>query len=220
VKPALVVPAAGASRRLGECKATVELGGRAAILHLLESAACLDEHAPLVVVGPDAERIEACLPPGVECLRNPDWEAGRTGGIALAARARAGLDLVLAPVDCPLVPPCVFRELLEAWTAAGAPRRGWLSPRHARTDGLSRHGHPLFLGRELAATCGILAPGDSLRLLRDRADPRIGLDVSAVEVLDRLDEPSDLERLRRRLSESISSPPTSGLGGRTTEKDA
>lgn len=192
--PALVIPAAGASSRLGECKALVDLGGRTPLELLLEAGAALAPPPPLVLAGADLEALRAALPPGAELLHNPRWSEGRSGGLALAAAARPGLDLFIAPVDTPLVPAEVFSALLEVWESAGRPARGWLSPRHQ-----GRHGHPLLLGRDLARELAGWPPARSLRELRRRAEPIWALETPCTAVLDDLDEPADLEALRRRI---------------------
>jgi len=197
VKPALVILAAGASTRLGTCKALVALGGATPLALLLRAGAGLDELPALVVAGADAARIGAALPGAAELLVNPRWASGRTSGIALAAAARAGRDLCLAPVDVPLVPRAVFAALAREWERRGAPARGWLAPA-CGAGPERRHGHPLILGRELAAEAAGLAPGAPLRELRARAAPLWGLEVEDPSVLDDLDTPADLERLRAR----------------------
>ncbi|MAF66808.1 MAG: hypothetical protein CMJ84_14265 [Planctomycetes bacterium] len=193
MKPALVLLAAGASTRLGRCKALVDLGGATPLARLLRAGSCLDEIAPLVVTGADHAPIAAALPPGADLLQHRSWAAGRSGGIAHAARARSERDLCLAPVDVPLVPSAVFEALAATWEAAGAPARGWLAPRHGE-----RHGHPLVLGHLLAAELTELDPDTPLRALRDRAEPLLEVAVEAREVLDDLDRPADLARLRLR----------------------
>ena len=125
--PALVLLAAGASRRLGTCKALVELRDdppATPLALLLAAGRCLDAAPPLIVTGADHEAIAAAAPPGCELARNDDWAAGRTGGVLLARARRPGLDLCLAPVDVPLVGAAVFERLARAWAEAGAPPRG------------------------------------------------------------------------------------------------
>ncbi len=197
LKPALVVLAAGASRRLGECKALVRLGGQSPLIRLLSAGSCFDDHPALVLGGAATPELRAALPSSAELLHNPRWAEGRTGGLALAVEARPDLDLCVAPVDVPLVPAGVFTALLAAWERAGAPSRGWLAPRYA-----GRHGHPIVIGRELLAELeGALraAPELTLRDLRRAATPCLTVEVQAPEVLDDLDTPSDLAALRRRL---------------------
>lgn len=195
--PALVILAAGASERLGTCKALADLGGTTPLESLCASGAVCTSAPILVVAGAHAREIAAALPRGCELCVNEDWSSGRTGSLRCAIRARRGFDLCLAPVDVPLVPRAVFEALLEAWRAAGAPPRGWLAPCVVQ-GGIRRHGHPLLLGRELAEAV-LQAPGQpALKEFRARAVPLLEIEVAAAEVLDDLDTPADLFELRRR----------------------
>src|SRR5215831_10663774 len=158
--PALVLLAAGASSRLGRCKALIPLPStagdeRTPIELLAKAGEIMDGAPPLVVTGADHAAIEASdavRRSGAEVIRNESWSSGRTGGILLAAARRPGLDLCIAPVDVPLVPRSVFDALLAAWIAAGAPASGWLAPAYRRSrDELPNFGHPVLLGRTLLA---------------------------------------------------------------------
>lgn len=189
-----VLLAAGASQRLGSCKALVDLGGRTPLARLAEAVTGVADAAPLVVAGHHVAELRAALPEGCELLENPDWAAGRTGGLKLAAGARVGFDLLICPVDVPLVPASVCAELLAAWSGQGRPERGWLAPRHS-----GRFGHPVLLGRGLAAELLRFGPDRPLSDLRRAAEPLLGLETACAEVLDDLDTPEDLAELRRRI---------------------
>jgi CTP:molybdopterin cytidylyltransferase MocA len=222
MSPALVILAAGASARLGQCKALADLGGRTPLLRLLEAGGALaaDAAPALVVAGPDHDAIARAVPRGVEVLCNAHWAAGRTRSAALAARARPGRDLCLAPVDVPLVPRAAFEALIAAWQAHGGPRV-WAQAAHQ-----GRAGHPVVLGadlaRELAARLdeGLAQAGNDarnetratavaagfdwkdfpLRALRARAALVLDVECGSPRVLDDLDTPLDLERLRGLVS--------------------
>lgn len=197
MKPALVVLAAGASRRLGECKALVELGGSTPLARLLEAGRCLDATKPLVVAGRHHELLARACPGGVDLVLSERWQQGRTWSALSAAGARPGLDLCLAPVDVPLVPAAVFEGLLTSWLEAGSPAEGWLAP---HTGG--RFGHPVIIGRGLWSRLpGLLAqaPQASLRDLRALSPQLLALEVDFSEVLDDLDTQEDLQGLRTRL---------------------
>ncbi|MCY3002661.1 MAG: NTP transferase domain-containing protein [Planctomycetota bacterium] len=187
----VAILAAGASTRLGEPKALARIGDRTALEHLVEAASCVDRR-PLVVVGAHAREIRAAAPAQCELLENPRWETGRTSGLALAREHAADCDLLVAPVDSPLVSAATFASLAAAWHAAGEPASGWLAPRE-RLSG--RHGHPVLIGRSLLRHLEELS---SLRELRQRARPLLDVLVEDVAVLDDLDTPADLERLRLR----------------------
>ena len=191
-RPAIVILAGGASTRLGSCKALADLGGGATPLVELARAG-----AELVVAGAHAAEIRAALPRGVELALNAQWQSGRLSSVQCAARARPGRDLCLAPVDVPLVPGEVFEALAQAWDAAGSPARGWLAP-WVGVEGGRRHGHPVVLGRELLLELLEAPPGLPLKLFRAHASPLLELEVGTPAILDDLDSPADLARLRFR----------------------
>jgi CTP:molybdopterin cytidylyltransferase MocA len=199
LRPALAILAAGESRRLGECKALVELGGRTVLERLLAAGACCDGAVPLIVTGAHHDEIAARVHARCELAHNASWRDGRTGSALTAARARPELDLVLAPVDVPLVPAQVFDALVERWLAIGSPARGWLAPRLGPSGPF---GHPVVIGRELARELELLAPGAPLRELRARAATLEWVETDSPAILDDLDGPDDLERLRERLGGS------------------
>jgi molybdenum cofactor cytidylyltransferase len=191
VKPALVILAAGASTRLGQCKALARIGARCVLERLRDEGACFDARAPLVVTGADHAAISAANIAGIELAWNEGWSSGRTSSAQLAAAKLSGLDLCFAPVDVPLVPRVVFERLLEAWIEAGSPPGGWLAPRCAQ-----RFGHPIVVGRTLLEELAGFEPGMPLSALRARAAVLFSVDVESSAVLDDLDTPGDLARLR------------------------
>lgn len=209
MKPALVILAAGASRRLGECKALVDLGGQSALERLLAAGRACDDVAPLVVTGAHHDAIRGHAPAEVRLLFNPDWEQGRSAGVVLARRAHPDRDLLIWPVDCPLVSEAVVTALVRAWSEAGAPARGWLAPSIA-VRGSPRHGHPVVVGRGLLEDLAGLPPRTPLRALRAGADPLWDLPTHDPAVLDDLDDPGDLARLRARFG--LEGPPGRGRG--------
>ena len=201
-----MILAAGASSRLGRCKALLPLPSsdgkeRTPIELLAEAGSAMDGAAPLVVTGADHAAIEASdavRRAGAEVVRNERWSSGRTGGVLLAAGRRPGLDLCIAPVDVPLVPRAVFDVLLSTWLAAGSPETGWLAPAYRRSEGaIPSFGHPVLLGRTLVAGIAGTDAGTPLRDLRSRARPVFSVDVASSAILDDLDTAEDLARLRR-----------------------
>lgn len=191
-QPVLVILAAGASSRLGQCKALARLGERPAIRVLLDAASGLLPGRPVVVTGAHHLAIQRALATDeVDVLENPAWELGRTGSLALAAQAWPGRDFLVAPVDHPLVLRSTIEALLDGWARQGCPALGWLGPRHAET-----FGHPVIIGRELLDCLQGLAPNTSLRDLRDQAQGLCSVLVHDPGVLLGLDTPTDLARLR------------------------
>lgn len=212
--PVLVILAAGASTRLGEPKALVQLSEQAprTPLELLLAAGTETFERTLVVSGADHAAIAAVLDEqkrvGVELHHNEEWALGRTGGVVLARDAEGGSDLCLAPVDVPLIPRSVFALLASAWRAAGSPPRGWLAP-FCETAAGPRHGHPVIAGHALLAKLRADEPDLPLRELRRHADPLLAVPVVDTAVLDNLDTPADLERLRAEAKQRPTSSPGS-----------
>lgn len=215
MKPALVILAAGASERLGEPKALCRFGARTALERLLAAGRDVADGPPLIVVGAHAEAIARAAPLDVELVHHAEWSRGRTSSIRLARRLRRDRDLLLAPIDVPLVTRATFEALLAAWIAADRPERGWLAPKvdvaspAAVESGAperppfgkpSRHGHPVLVGRALALELELLSDSEPLSRLRDRARPCFDVAVLDLHVLDDLDSPEDLERMRRALA--------------------
>jgi CTP:molybdopterin cytidylyltransferase MocA len=199
--PALVILAAGASTRLGQPKALAEIRGEPTIAHLLRASRALGDPSPLVITGADEGAIARALQaladthqPTPEIVHNPNWSQGRGSSVLLAARLRPGRDLCVAPVDCPLVGAAVFGTLARAWAAAEQPATGWLGPRLGPQPD-APHGHPILLGRDLLSEWDGLGP---LRNLRQGALPLLSVPVEDPAILDNLDRPADLERLRER----------------------
>lgn len=189
-QPVLILLAAGAATRLGEPKLTADLGGGLSALDsLLNAAAMLSDRAVVLGAHPIA------LPPLVRGLLNPDWSRGRMGSLQCGVRAYPGRDLLIAPVDVPLVPRSVILGLLETWQTASRPALGWLAPRH-RASG--RHGHPLLIGRDLAARLHEAGTDCPLKDFRALANPLLEWPTDCAAVIDDLDTPGDLLELRRR----------------------
>ncbi len=225
MSPRVVILAAGASSRLGEPKALAEIGGRAVLDWMLTAArgALPNGAPPLVVTGAHHAEISTFLgkaaartpdPLPSEVVRNPDWSHGRTAGLQLAARTCPGADLLIWPADVPLVSAATLEALVQEWEHLGEPSRGWLAPAVGRSFHASTgtalgaeppspversFGHPILLGRDLVAGVHGLSVEAPLRLLRQQAAPLAAVAVDDQAVLDDLDTPADLERLRRRV---------------------
>ncbi len=196
-----VIPAAGASSRMGRWKPGLPF--RAGTL--LSAAAASARGAGcrvLVVAGNNADRIEEalCLGPSpegapfppVEVVRNPRWASGMMGSLqAGMAAVRTSMFFVLL-ADMPLVPSSTFRDLAreaEARTAAGLPE----SPLFPSFGG--RTGHPVLAPSRLIPEARALPPDGRLKVFLALYSP-VHVGVGHPGILVDLDTREDYERVR------------------------
>lgn len=203
-KPQVVLLAAGASARLGQPKALAPLPGGTPLERLVAAARPWSAGPVRVLTGAHRAAIEQALPAGAEALWHEAWALGRTSTVQAAIRTLPNQDLLLTPVDCPRVPSAVFAALVQAWWAAGNPPEGWLAPSfQASQNGSTSFGHPILIGRALAAQALALGPDQPLRDLRSLARPLWGVPVPHPEILEDLDTPEDLLQLWQRDRERL-----------------
>ena len=82
----ILIPAAGASERLGRAKQLVNFRGTSLIQNAVDTAFSLDPREIIVVTGANAEAVkDAVLQPRVNWMHNPHWSSGMGGSIALGA---------------------------------------------------------------------------------------------------------------------------------------
>jgi molybdenum cofactor cytidylyltransferase len=200
-RPAAVVLAAGASRRMGKDKALLRLGRDTfleVILSTLRSAAVAE--VALVVRDSLRPAVESLLEiaarspdrgrPGL--LVNPSPDSGgmlSSIRIGLASVSRSVPFILIWPVDHPLVAPETVRRMI----AFGEPGRVVLPTYQGH------RGHPAALGAEFRGAVEDLSGEQGLRALWRRIPERVmELPVEDPGVLANLDRPEDYERARRR----------------------
>src|SRR5437763_17069391 len=112
-----VVLAAGLSSRMGRNKMLLQLGGRSLVRRAVETAVAARLDPVLVVVGHEADRVEAELL-GLSCtpVQNRDYAAGMNTSLRAGIRALPG-DVEGAVVllgDMPLVDASVVRTVVDS----------------------------------------------------------------------------------------------------------
>lgn len=84
----ILIPAAGASERLGQAKQLVSFKGTSLIQNAVNIAFSLSPCEIIVITGASAAAVEeAVLQPAVHWIHNPHWSNGMGGSIALGATA-------------------------------------------------------------------------------------------------------------------------------------
>jgi molybdenum cofactor cytidylyltransferase len=189
---AAVIIASGYSRRMGQSKLTLELGGATFLQRAIRTARAAERVGRrLVVVRPeDAHLIEEFLDPddaSVQTLLNPNAADGQSASVRLAAEYLAedpGCEAVIyAVVDQPFL----TGEVFDALAAAFAAGRGDILV--STYDG--QRGNPVLFARrffgELAQLTGDVGGRDVLRRRPEAVaevampDPEAGRDVDTWE---------------------------------------
>jgi molybdenum cofactor cytidylyltransferase len=210
VSPVAIVPAAGASRRMGEPKLLLPFGpaGETTVIGATLSALLAGGAGrACVVTRPDDEELRRRLRdlPGVVLAVNREPERGMLSSIlaglaalggpeALRARGEA---LLVSPADLPALSAGTVAAVIAA-LEAGA---GLAVPVHRRGDSRRsrwKRGHPLGIAPPRIAELPGLDPEVGLRQLVDRAAPGAIVEVPVDDpgCVHDVDTPEDYQRLR------------------------
>jgi molybdenum cofactor cytidylyltransferase len=122
-KPAfsVLIPAAGASVRLGQAKQLLQYRGKPLLAHILDVASATGPLEIIVVTGANAELVRKSIShPLVRWVNNQKWAEGMGASIAQGAAAVNGeADGVLIMLcDQYRVEPGDLQTLVDAWRAA------------------------------------------------------------------------------------------------------
>lgn len=191
---AAVVLAAGLSRRMGQAKLLMPVGGRAIVRYVVESVLAGGVDLVWVVTGPDVEPIEAALAGlEVQIAVNPAPEEGqasslRAGIAALPASVDAAL---IALGDQPSLAPAIIPALLAARRTSP---KLIVAPRYR--DG---QGNPVLFKREIFPELLRLTGDQGARPIIKKEPARVEwveLDLPMPPDVDTLD---DYEKIRANL---------------------
>lgn len=192
---AAVIAAAGASRRMGQCKALLPWHGQPAVTAMVHRLMQVGATPIVCVVGPQPGEIEAALSPlPVHIVRNAAHATGGLlGSYQAGIRALPGSvsGALLALVDQPHVPPSVYQALLQ---------RAHDKPQCViRPSFQGRCGHPIYVP---ARMWDALLRWPARQTMRDFLHAhRVQLDEVGVEtdaILHDVDTPQDYQRLLAR----------------------
>lgn len=119
----IVIPAAGASRRLGQAKQLVQLNGQTLLERAVRNAGTLAADEIIVITGSDADslptedHLNGVSRTPVRVKPNPDWEQGMGSSIALGARSirDSSKGLMILLCDQWQIDTDDLRTLLDVW---------------------------------------------------------------------------------------------------------
>ena len=201
---AAIVPAAGYSHRMGTQKLLLPFGDTTIIGQVVDELLRSRVGEVYVVVGRQAERIEAALSGRkVSIVVNPEYAQGMLSSVRCGVRALplSCEAIVVALGDQPGITAELVNTLVEAFSTG---RRRILVPVHG-----GRRGHPLLFSADYRPE--ILTQHDDLGLrglLRAHPDDVFELPVSTAAVLSDIDYPEDYQRERA----SAGGPTSATLG--------
>lgn len=191
---AAVVLAAGLSRRMGQAKLLMPVGGRAIVRYVVESVLAGGVDLVWVVTGPDVEPIEAALAGlEVQIAVNPAPEEGQASSLrAGIAALPASVDAVLIALgDQPSLAPSIIPALLAARRTSP---KLIVAPRYR--DG---QGNPVLFKREIFPELLRLTGDQGARPILQKEPARVEwveLDLPMPPDVDTLD---DYEKIRANL---------------------
>lgn len=196
IRVVAVLPAAGASRRMGRPKPLLPFGpsGDSTLVGSVVAAlrgGGVQEIVLVTAPGDDDLRAWA-REAGVTAAVNPDPERGMLSSIqaGVAALGGTGVLLLVSPADLPNLRAETVALLLRRMLEAGAPLA---VPVHQ-----GRRGHPLAIAPALIPEIGTLDPAIGLKQLRDRHEAGLlEVEVEDAGVVEDVDTPEDYARARQ-----------------------
>jgi molybdenum cofactor cytidylyltransferase len=188
-----LLPAAGASRRMGRPKLLLPVNGRPMVAGVVEALRGGGVREIVLVTAPGDEALQTwARQNGVTVAINPDPGRGMLStiqeGVAALAGNLAGKILLVSPADLPNLQSETVARLLRRMIETGAPIA--LPIYHGK------RGHPLAIAPRLIPEIDTLDPKIGLKQLRDRHEAELlEIEVEDAGVVQDVDTPEDYERL-------------------------
>jgi CTP:molybdopterin cytidylyltransferase MocA len=187
---------------MGSPKALLDFLGLPFVVRILEALEALEVKTRVVVLGPDAPRIQPAFA-GHDCMivENPEPETGPIASLRGALRALQPLQpsaVLVWPVDLPHVRVTTVERILEMHRRTGAPA---VVPTFAE-----RRGHPVIWGsalfKELSDNPEATRQG-ARAVLHAHEKEVVAVPVDDPAVIDEVNTPDDYERLIREWNRDI-----------------
>ncbi|MEP7011348.1 MAG: nucleotidyltransferase family protein [Acidobacteriota bacterium] len=194
-----LLPAAGASRRMGQPKLLLPFGASTVIGSLVASFRAAGVERIVVVASPaDLPLQDWVRRSGLILAINPDPERGMLSSIVTGLAAVGGPEgwrepLLISPADLPALQAETIRATLASLDASGS-ALAWPTYR-------GQNGHPLAIAPEAVAEIPTLDPSIGLKQLRERFAARtITIAVDDAGAVSDVDTAEEYEALSTRLA--------------------
>ena len=188
-----LLPAAGASRRMGRPKLLLPVNGRPMVSGVVEALRGGGVREIVLVTASGDEALQTwARQNGVTVALNPDPNRGMLStiqeGITALAGKLAGEILLVSPADLPNLQPETVAELIRKMIETGAPLA--LPIYHGK------RGHPLAIAPRLIPEIDTLDSKIGLKQLRDRHEAELlEIEVEDDGVVQDVDTPEDYDQL-------------------------
>jgi molybdenum cofactor cytidylyltransferase len=192
---AALVLAAGRSTRMGHNKLLAPVAGKPMVRHVAEAALASRARPVVAVTGHEAERVAQALD-GLDCrlVHNGDYASGL--GSSLGAGLRALPPEIDGAVICLGDMPGIAGRYIDALIEAFSPDAGRhvCVPVHG-----GRRGNPVLVGAALFGELMDLAGDRGARdIVATRPELVAEVPIDSAAVLEDVDSPEDLDRMRGR----------------------
>ncbi len=194
-----LIPAAGKSRRMGQPKLLLPLGGRSVIEHVIAAFQEAAVRDIIVVARPNASALKSVVEhAGANVVRldedTPDMRTTVQRGLDWIETRFSPSDedgWFLVPADHPTLAPTVITELARSWRVGAI----------AIPVFNGQRGHPALIGWQHVRGIRVFDQDVGLNAyFRSQRTATIEVPVDSAEVLTDLDTPQDYQKLQQRMA--------------------
>ncbi len=193
-----IILAAGESKRMGQAKQLLGVGGKTLLQSVLDSALQSDVDEVILVLGYDAERIHKAMDVGrAKIVVNPNYAKGMITSIqeGLKALDKKSEAFFIVLGDQPEILPHIYNRLIQEFRRV-TPLQSILLPTHQ-----GKKGHPaLFSTKYLAESFKITGDVGFREIVQNHPEEVFLVELDTPSILIDIDTPEDYQEYLRKKS--------------------